>query len=214
MSVPRILVTGFGPFPGAPENPSAELARLLARSKRAARYARVSAAIIPTTYADAAALPRLIGKKKPDAVLMFGLAGRARALRIETRGRNRASLQHLDAAGVKGRRLLSPKAPKILRITAPVRELLRSARRAGARARLSSDAGGYVCNAAIFRVLLAARGKTSPLIAFVHIPSPRGRGKSGAGSAATLPTMAALKRAGEAILIALAQAVRAERQGL
>jgi pyroglutamyl-peptidase len=206
MRVPKILVTGFGPFPGAPENPSADLARLLAKSKRAARYARVSAAIIPTTYADAAALPRLIKKKNPDAVLMFGLAGKTRVLRIETCGRNRVSLRHADAAGVRGRRSLLPKAPGILRIDSPVRELLRAARRTGAKARLSSDAGSYVCNAAIFHALHTARGKTSQLIAFVHIPLPRGRGTTRAH-----PTMSALKRAGEAILIALAQAASIKR---
>lgn len=206
MRLPKILVTGFGPFPGTPKNPSADIARFLARSKRAARFARVSAAVIPASYADAAALPRSIKKKKPDAVLMFGLAGKARVLRIETRGRNRASLRHLDAAGVKGRRRLLPRGPSVLRLTAPARELLRLARQTGAKARLSSDAGRYVCNAAIFHTLHATRGKTSPLIAFVHIPYPRGRGKTRAGFVATRPTMAALKRAGEAILIALAQA--------
>jgi len=200
MSVPKILVTGFGPFPGAPENPSADLARFLARSKRAARFAKVSAAVIPTTYKDAAALPRLIKMKKPDAVLMFGLAGKARVLRIETCGRNHASFLHKDEAGVKGRRRLLRGAPSVLCVTAPVRELLRRARRTGAKARLSSNAGGYVCNAAIFHALHATRGKASPLIAFVHIPLPRGRA-----------AMAALQRAGEAILIALAQAAGAKR---
>ena len=29
-SRPRLLVTGFGPFPGIPKNPSAEIARLVA----------------------------------------------------------------------------------------------------------------------------------------------------------------------------------------
>ena len=212
MRLPKILVTGFGPFPGAPKNPSADLARFLARSKRAARFARVSAAVIPATYAGAAALPRLIKKRMPDAVLMFGLATKARVLRIETHGRNRASLRHLDAAGVKGRRSLSRGAPTVLRVTAPVRELLRRARRTGAKARLSSDAGSYVCNAAIFHALHATRGKASPLIAFIHIPWPRGHGKTSAGFIATRPAMAVLKRAGEAILTALAQAAaRAKR---
>lgn len=205
MRLPKILVTGFGPFPGAPKNPSADLAFFLARSKRAARFAQISAAVISTTYAEAAALPRSIRKKKPDAVLMFGLAGRARVLRIETCGRNRASLLHPDAAGARGRRKLLPKGPSVLQVTAPAQELLRAARRTGVKARLSSDAGSYVCNAAIFHTLHATRGN-SPLIAFVHIPLPCGRGKKRAGFVPSRPTMTILKRAGEAILIALAQA--------
>jgi pyrrolidone-carboxylate peptidase len=34
--VVRVLITGFGPFPGAPFNPSAALAKALARRRRPA----------------------------------------------------------------------------------------------------------------------------------------------------------------------------------
>ncbi|HVT55064.1 MAG TPA: pyroglutamyl-peptidase I, partial [Xanthobacteraceae bacterium] len=80
--------------------------------------------------------------------------------------------------------------------------LLRAARSAGANARLSRDAGGYVCNAAVFHALLSAHEKMAPLVAFVHIPTPRGRVKS------ARPTMGTIKRAAEAMLIALAQAAK------
>ncbi len=204
MSRPKILVTGFGPFPGAAENPSALVALSLARSKRAGRHARVRAKVVPTVYAKISTLLRLIEKEKPDAVLMFGLAGRARGLRIETRGKNRASVLHADAAGMKADRTLISGAPKSLPVTAPVRALLRAARSAGANARLSSDAGSYVCNAAIFQTLYAARGKAAPLVAFVHIPWPRGRTGNRAGG---ISTMATIKRASEAMLIALAKVI-------
>jgi pyroglutamyl-peptidase len=202
MSLPKILVTGFGPFPGAPSNPSAEIARFLARSKRAARFARVSAAVIPTIYAEIAELPHLIETEKPDALLMFGLASRTPWLRIETFGRNRASLFHPDAARRKPGQVLVRGEPSVLPVRAPVRRLLQAARGAGADARLSRDAGGYVCNAAIFHALVPARGNRRPLVAFVHIPAPRGRAKS------TRPTAATIQRAAEAILIALAQAAK------
>jgi pyroglutamyl-peptidase len=208
MSLPKILVTGFGPFPGAPNNPSAELALSLARSKRAARFARVKAAVIPTTYSEIYGIPRLIEQEKPDAVLMFGLAGKTSWLRIETFGRNRASLFHADAARGKPGLVLMRGEASVLPVRAPVRRLLQAARGAGADARLSRDAGGYICNAAIFHALISAKGK-KPLVAFVHIPLPRGRIKSRAGFRSLLPTMAAIKRAGEAILIALAREAKA-----
>lgn len=202
MSLPKILVTGFGPFPGVPNNPSAEVARFLARSKRAARFARVSAAVIPTIYAEIAELPRLIEKAEPDAVLMFGLASRTPWLRIETFARNRASLFHADAAHRKPGQILVRGKPGVLSMRAPVRRLLQAVRGTGVNVRLSRDAGGYVCNAAIFHALVPAHGKRTPLVAFVHIPSPRGRVKS------ARPTMATIKRAAEAILITLAQAAK------
>jgi pyroglutamyl-peptidase len=201
MRRPRILVTGFGPFPGVARNPSGELAQALARSSRAKRAARISALIIPTVYAEIARLPRRAARKKPDAILMFGLAGRARKLRVETRGRNRASTKHPDAARKKARRVLVPGAPKILKINAPVTALLKAARGTGIAARLSNDAGGYVCNAAIFRMLNAMHGQNAPLIAFVHIPWPRER----APGKQSRPPFTAIRRAAEAMLIALAK---------
>jgi pyrrolidone-carboxylate peptidase len=72
--------------------------------------------------------------------------------------------------------------------------------------RTSRDAGGYLCKAAIFHALASAPKK--PLVAFVHIPSPRGRMKSRAGYISARPTMAMIQRAAEAILIALARAAK------
>jgi pyroglutamyl-peptidase len=207
MSLPKILVTGFGPFPGAPKNPSAEIAHFLARSKRAARFARVHAAVIPTIYAEIAKLPRLIEKEKPDAILMFGLASRTPWLRIETFGRNRASLFHADAARRKAGQIVVRGKPGVLPLRAPVQRLLQAARSTGADARISRDAGGYVCNAAIFHALLSVYGKRAPLAAFVHIPAPRGRARRRHGFVPAT-TMATIKRAAEAILIAMAQAAK------
>jgi hypothetical protein len=74
----RVLLTGFGPFPGVPLNPSALLVKALARRRRPA-----FAAITRTTHVFATAyeavdrdLPKLFAQK-PDIILMFGLAGSA-----------------------------------------------------------------------------------------------------------------------------------------
>jgi pyroglutamyl-peptidase len=207
MSLPRILVTGFGPFPGVSINPSAILATSLARSKRLERFARIHSLILPTTYAEAAAFPRIIEAERPDGVLMFGLAGKTSWIRIETRGRNRASQFHVDASGRKPSQTLLPGKPSLLPMRAPVQRLLKAARSTGIDARLSLDAGGYICNAAIFHALQGAR--RTPLIAFVHIPWPhtQKRGKDKLQG----PAMQAIVRAGEAILIAFAQATRLNR---
>ena len=101
----RVLITGFGPFPGAPFNPSAALAKALARRRRPAlagieRVVHVFA----TTYASVDRdLPKLFAQK-PDIVLMFGVAGRRRQLCIETRARNAVSLLFPDASGHRPRR--------------------------------------------------------------------------------------------------------------
>ena len=74
-----ILVTGFGPFPGAPFNPTGPLVKRLARLRRPSLAdVKIVGYVFPTSYAAVDRdLPRLIARHKPDALLMFGLAPRA-----------------------------------------------------------------------------------------------------------------------------------------
>ncbi len=143
-----ILVTGFGPFPGAPFNPTGPLVKRLARLRRPRlANAKIVPHIFPTSYAAVDRdLPKLIARHKPDTLLMFGLAPRARALRIETRARNAVSLLP-DAGGIALRRLtIAAGGPQALAMPAPTRRLLAAVRAAGVPAALSRDAGRYLCN--------------------------------------------------------------------
>ena len=101
----RVLLIGFGPFPGAPLNPSALLVKSLARRRRPA-FAEIvrTSHVFTTTYA---AVDRDLAKLREigaDIVLMFGLAGRRRHLCIETRARNAVSLLFPDASGFRPQR--------------------------------------------------------------------------------------------------------------
>ena len=96
-----VLITGFGRFPGAPYNPSAPLARAVAKRRRPA-FADVRRVlhIFETSYAAVDRdLPKLLAAHKPDIVLMFGLAGRTNFVRIETRARNARSVLFPDVTG-------------------------------------------------------------------------------------------------------------------
>jgi pyroglutamyl-peptidase len=201
----RVLITGFGPFPGAPFNPSAALAKALARRRRPA-LADIERAthVFATTYASVDRdLPKLFAQKqKPDVVLMFGVAGRRRQLCIETRARNAVSLLFPDASGHRPLR-------GIIRLGGPATRAGNApfARLAGAAGtRLSRDAGSYLCNYVYWRALEQVRG-TRPLMQFVHIPpvgtkpQPRRRSKRP-------PTLAQLLKPAEALLIALIAASR------
>jgi pyroglutamyl-peptidase len=200
----RVLITGFGPFPGAPFNPSAALAKALARRRRPA-LAGIERAmhVFATTYASVDRdLPKLFAQKqKPDIVLMFGVAGRRRQLCIETRARNAVSLLFPDAGGYRPRHgVIKLRGPAALTGNAPF------ARLAGvAGTRLSRDAGRYLCNYVYWRALEQVRG-TRPLVQFVHIPpvsaKPRRRRTS------KPPTLAQLLQSAEALLIALIAASR------
>jgi len=197
-----VLVAGFGPFPGAPRNPSGELALALGRVRRPCLAGvRIHAVVLPTIYRTVERdLANLIAKLGPDAILLFGLAGRSDRLRVETRAVNAASRLHPDAARtVPSTCPLFKNRPRELFVKAPVQRVLAAARAARVPARLSRDAGRYVCNACLFLCLDTARKKQRPpLVTFIHIPMPRApRRRRG-------PRMAALVRAGGAILAALA----------
>ena len=99
----KVLVAGFGPFPGAAKNPSGQLALAVARSRRAAASgAKIIGAVIPTVYQEVfSTLADVLKAERPDAVLMFGLAGSTPFMRIETRAMNIASSLYPDAAGEK-----------------------------------------------------------------------------------------------------------------
>ena len=204
--MPTILVTGFGPFPGAPLNPTAPLVARLARLRRPAL---ADVTIVPHVFATSYAavdreLPQLIAKHRPDALLMFGLHGRTRTLRIETRARNVLALR-ADAAGSAPRgHAIAPGQPG-LAMPAPARHLLAAARHAGVPAALSHDAGRYLCNYLCWRAATAAR-RGPRLAAFVHVP--------GVGHKPLRPgktrrfTLDDLARAGSRLLAATAAAAR------
>jgi pyroglutamyl-peptidase len=200
----RALIVGFGPFPGAPKNSSTELVRALARRRRPALAdVRIVSAVLPTTYAAVAnELPALLKQHDPDVVLFFGLATRAKFVRIESRAVNAASLLHPDAERAKlVTRQVIRGAPSSLRVRRALQQAAAAVRNAGVTARHSRDAGRYICNAAFFTGLDAARRTGRPgQVAFVHVPPPRGRSRS------KRPTSGTLVRACEAVLVALMSA--------
>jgi pyroglutamyl-peptidase len=186
-----ILVTGFGPFPGAPHNPTAVLVKRLVTQRRTGF--RVIGHVFETRY-DAVdrELPALLKKHKPDAILMFGLHGRAKTLRIEMLARNVVGRVR-DAGGHLPRSAAIVRGAAHMPMRSPASRLGRAARRAGIAAQTSRDAGKYLCNYLCWRATEAA----SRPAAFIHVPPVR-RNAFRKGSRVFTP--AALHRAASAIL--------------
>jgi len=149
-----VLVTGFGPFPGMPRNPSEAIVRRIG----AEDLPGVAARILPTEWAVCDWLGERAGAA--ETVVMFGVAGGARRLRYERVSRPRAR-DAPDAAA-----MLPVRPPARSRRTAlDVPALVAAARRAGFPATVSDDAGAYICNASYGAVLAAV-----PRALFVHVP--------------------------------------------
>ncbi|MES2599926.1 MAG: pyroglutamyl-peptidase I [Pseudomonadota bacterium] len=227
---PRILVTGFQPFPGAPYNPTEKLVERLLRLRRSALddVERIGH-VFPVTYSAVdRELPALIATHRPDALLMFGLATRTPFVRIETRARNTVTQIWPDAEHTQVRSRTIVRSPDSTRRFGPhTLRLLRAAQRTGVDARASLNAGYYLCNYLSWRAIEAtharhdskkrepvfgedhAQRKAGPrLAAFVHVPLvPRGPAQRPAGSPNRV-TFEQLVDVGEAMLMEMASLAR------
>jgi pyroglutamyl-peptidase len=209
MSV-TVLVTGFGPFPGAPFNPTGPLVHRLASLRRPILTdVKIAAHVFPTSYAAVDRdFPALIARHKPDALLMFGLAPRAKTLRIETRARNAVGSLP-DAIGhVPLRSAIAPGDQSTLIMPAPFTILFAAARAARLPVVRSRDAGTYLCNYLCWCASEKVRNSRRPRLAtFVHVPPVR-RGARPCKATKKRPTLDELTRTASLLLVALVAAAR------
>ena len=168
-----ILITGFGPFPGVPHNVSAAIAVAVGNAiSRRFPSTRVVATALPTEWEIAPErISDLICDLKPALALHFGVSGLAQGFVIETIARNETG--RVDAAGLlPASGFLEPFGPDEIPTQLPAGRIHARLKRLGLPARLSRDAGTYLCNAVFYRSVLTQRelghgGRSG----FIHVPS-------------------------------------------
>jgi len=185
----RLLITGFGGFPGHAVNPSQQVAELLLRERRqdfARKGVELSVAILPVEHeALSPLLHQLFTRERPDAVVHLGVATRRENLGIETVARNRVSTLRPDAAKkLAWSRSIVHGGPATLQSPAAAARLAAISRQAGVAAAPSRDAGDYICNETLYLSLLMDRRAV-----FIHLPDSRG--DSLRGAALSIARMAA-----------------------
>jgi pyroglutamyl-peptidase len=206
---PRILITGFEPFPGAPYNPTQPLVRRLMRLRRPALAdVELSSHIFPVTYSAVdRQLPELLRKDRPQALLMFGLAARTSWVRVETRARNAVTMLWPDADHARLRKGSIASGADAAMFGPHTARLLRAALNTGIDARTSRNAGSYLCNYLSWRAIEATCRDDSPhLAAFIHVPL---LARAGASPIAGRITLDQLVDAGEAMLMETVRLTRA-----
>jgi pyroglutamyl-peptidase len=208
----RILVTGFGPFPGAPFNPTMPLVKRLTQLRRPALGdVELIGHVFHVTYATVdRELPALIARHRPQALLMFGLADRTAHVRIETRARNAVTTLFPDADHTRARKGSISGDADALMFGPHTAKLLRAAIGTGIDARASRDAGSYLCNYLSWRAIEAAAKDDGPaLAAFVHIPLlARDSAQSQRKHASHRIRLEQLVDAGEAMLLEMVRQTR------
>jgi pyroglutamyl-peptidase len=205
-----VLITGFGPFPGAPFNPTMPLVKRLTQLRRPAfDDVKLTSHIFRVTYDTVdRELPELIARIRPQALLMFGLASRTAHLRIETRARNAVTTLVADAGRRRARKGSIVDGADATMFGPHTAKLLRAALATGIDARASRDAGSYLCNYLSWRAI-EAMDKTDglQLAAFVHVPLIARHGTSLRKGTERI-TQEDLVDAGEALLMEMVKLAR------
>lgn len=171
---PRLLVTGFGPFPNAPDNPTEALVKALAgEPPETFSAAALRAVVLPTEYRRSwQKLRRITARFGPDVVVHFGLSRNSDRMRIERSARRYCSSDLADASGYAPRSGPGRRSdPDLLQSTLPVDAIVEQLEDSGFPANASDNAGPYVCNATLYRSLLAAPEGLERSIGFVHVPA-------------------------------------------
>ncbi len=167
----RVLVTGFGPFPGAPVNPSAWLAEALPE-RLSGIGVELHTCVLPTQWETVEELARHLHETiQPQVTIHFGLSHIAKGFRIERSAHNRA-IARTDASGALPRgRVILDQGPERLDTALPTSALSTHLRERGIPAASSRSAGRYLCNFLYYLSLdRAARQASASAVLFVHIP--------------------------------------------
>lgn len=165
----RVLITGFGPFPGVAVNATGRLVPVLARAaRRRFQGVGIYSAILPTEWEQGPARARAAYERaSPDVSIHFGVSGRAEGFVIERRGVNNC-LRSADGAGqTPALDVLDPSGPRRRAVTLPVGKIVARLKGMGVPVATSDDAGSYLCNAVLYQSLGFGEG----IAGFVHLPS-------------------------------------------
>jgi len=174
MSEQRILLTGFGPFPGVEDNPTSRICATLDGQK--IEGCTVHSAIFTVRFSSIEAdLASAWDACCPQIVLLTGVAIRRESIGIEIRAVNRREAQRPDAEGTTPgeEEPLSKNMPldASLDSNANATAILEALRLQELPAEISDDAGRYLCNGVFFHALERSRSLShAPICVFLHLP--------------------------------------------
>lgn len=144
----KILLTGFEPWGSNAVNPSGEVARELGGE------------VLPVDFEKADRLLRgLLRRRRPDALVMLGLAESRSVINLE------AVALNIDFHGLRWR-MIERRAPLALRGRLPLAAIQQRLKTSRIRSVISHHAGTFLCNHVFYRGLRWTDGPCG----FVHVP--------------------------------------------
>ncbi len=169
----RILVTGFTPFPTAPENPTEVVVGAInAGDIDLPALTEVRAVLLPTEYAASFEnLKTEVRDFNPDAVVSFGLSAKALGFTLERVARNEWSADLPDNGGFRPTEAqIEPGGEATHASTLPLKEISQDLEGLNLPVDCSDDAGAYVCNHLFFRTMSMTPKLRPSHAGFIHVP--------------------------------------------
>ena len=167
----RLLITGFAPFGGDRVNPALQAVQALPDTVGQWQLCKRE---MPVTFRGAPeALYAAMEEVEPDAVLLIGLAASRGMVTPERQGVNEMDARIPDNEGAQPHNEpIVPGGPEILYSTLPVEDMVEAIQAADVPARLSEDAGRFVCNTLLYSALYRLeQAEDSIPAAFIHVPA-------------------------------------------
>ena len=165
----RVLVTGFEPFGGHPENVSWEVARRV--TCRATEGIELAVELLPVSFTRVAhSLHKAVERYTPDVVIMLGQSALTDRVKLE-----RVALNLMDSAmgdndGYKpSEETIYSGENNALFTTLPIKRLHAAIVAEGIPTKISTSAGVYVCNRLYYEALRMCRCGTMQAL-FIHLP--------------------------------------------
>jgi pyroglutamyl-peptidase len=171
MSNRRVIVAPFEPFAGKRRNRARDAAQLLRGEELAG--APVEIVDLPVAYAAIPDAVRRLFARDPSLVVLVGESNDAHKLLVERLAVNVAHADIRDNAGARpiDEELVVGGEPA-RRVPFDPRTAANAAIAAGCPCEVSSHAGTFCCNAALYHALGAAAAHPGrPRVAFVHVPA-------------------------------------------
>ncbi len=166
-----VLLTAFEPFDDTGLNASLEGCRTFM-----ARWGDdfdLRFLTLPVNYgADTRAVDAALSIESADLILHTGQAAGSDSIRVEKIATNRRYLADHREGFSRGVSPIDAEGPESLEATLDTESAAAAVRAAGIPARVSTDAGIYLCNHVLYRSLQRASRSRAPVrVGFLHIPS-------------------------------------------
>jgi pyroglutamyl-peptidase len=202
-----IVVSGFGPWAAARENPTLLVLERLGQSRAVAGH--LTRIELPVDSAAVGPIVRrALDELRPDLWIGLGLALGSAVIAVERVAANVLDFAGPDIAGVQhDDKPVVAEGPAAYLATVPAKRIVEHLRRAGVPARVSNSASTFLCNQMMYTVLHRAAERHLPVrFGFLHVPAHPALVASLDGPPAEMPSMS-LDLMTQAVEIAIATAL-------